>query len=87
MYVLRMVGKRYGKRGQHFFSCHSSLSRWQQYEPIYVNVRAHYLLNLNYVVKKAAFVKTYGQGGQRIKVDIVALAREVTCKSPTLIWS
>jgi hypothetical protein len=28
-----------------FFSCHSSLSRWQEYKAIYVKVRAHYLLS------------------------------------------
>jgi hypothetical protein len=28
-------------------------------------------------------MKRYGQGGKPIKVDIMALAREVTCENPT----
>jgi hypothetical protein len=45
-------------RHLHFFSCHSSLLRWQEYEAIYVKVRAHCPLSWNYVVKISAFEDT-----------------------------
>ena len=41
--------------GSAFFSCHSSLSRWQEYEAIYVKVRAHYPLSQTMQLKRAAF--------------------------------
>ncbi len=33
------------RMGSALFSCHSSLLRWQEYEAIYVQVRAHYPLS------------------------------------------
>jgi hypothetical protein len=53
-----MAGRGYKNRGLNFFCCHSSLSRWQKYEAIYVKMRANYLLSWNYVVKKAAYEHT-----------------------------
>jgi hypothetical protein len=58
--VQRMAGRGYSNRGRvcAFFSCHSSLLRWQEYEAIYVKVRAHYPFSKNYVVKISAFEET-----------------------------
>jgi hypothetical protein len=41
--------------GSALFSCHSSLSRWQEYEAIYLKVRAHYPLSRNMSLKIDAF--------------------------------
>ncbi len=40
-----IVGTGYVEWGLHFFSCHSSLLRWQEYKAIYLKVRAHYPLS------------------------------------------
>jgi hypothetical protein len=44
--------------GSALFFLTYSLSRWQEYKPSYVKVRAHYLLSWNYVVKRVAFEDT-----------------------------
>ncbi len=41
----------------------------------------------SFLCRSSCGVKRYGQGGQRIKVDLMALAGEVTCESPTPIQS
>jgi hypothetical protein len=48
-YVLH-GGKRVPKQESALFSCHSSLSRWQECKPIYVKV--HYPLSWNYQLKR-----------------------------------
>jgi hypothetical protein len=50
-----MAGTGYVEWGLHFFSCHLSLLRSQEYEAIYVKVRAHYPLSQTSLLKSAAF--------------------------------